>query len=205
MSVRGRIRSLLPSPGATAPASTWSDSRLVQECLSGDEQAWAALISKYKNLIFSIPLRYSATQEDAADIFQAVCLELFSQLSRLRKSESLRSWLITVTNHKCYHWKTKQRRQDDREQHETEEGELQEMGTVPPEFVEELEQEQIVRESIARLPERCQELVRLLFYEEPAIPYEEVARRLGLATGSIGFIRGRCLNRLKKILEEAGF
>ncbi len=79
------------------------------------------------------------------------------------------------------------------------------MGTVPPEFVQELEQEQIVRESIARLPERCQEMVRLLFYEEPPIPYEEVARRLGLATGSIGFIRGRCLNRLKKILEEAGF
>jgi len=165
--------------------------------LGGDEQAWAALIS--------IPLRYKATQEDAADIFQAVCLELFSQLPRLRKIESLRSWLITVTNHKCYHWKTRQRRQDHREQHETEEGELQELGTVLPEFVEELEREQTVRESIARLPERCQELVRLLFYEEPAIPYDEVARRPGLATGSIGFIRGRCLDRLKKILEKTGF
>src|SRR5438445_10684588 len=41
MSVRTRIRKLLSSPGATAPALTWSDSRLVQECLSGDEQAWA--------------------------------------------------------------------------------------------------------------------------------------------------------------------
>src|SRR5437899_6243636 len=126
-------------------------------------------------------------------------------MHRLRLSFPTRRSSDLVTNHKCYHWKTKQRRQDDREQHETEEGELQEMGTVPPEFVQELEQEQIVRESIARLPERCQEMVRLLFYEEPPIPYEEVARRLGLATGSIGFIRARCLNRLKKILEQAGF
>ena len=28
---------------------------------------------------------------------------------------------------------------------------------------------------------------------------------LGLATGSIGFIRGRCLKRLKKLLEQKGF
>ena len=36
-------------------------------------------------------------------------------------------------------------------------------------------------------------------------PSAEVARRLGLATGSIGFIRGRCLKRLEQILGELGF
>jgi len=35
--------------------------------------------------------------------------------------------------------------------------------------------------------------------------YQEVAKRLGLATGSIGFIRGRCLRRLQRALEKAGF
>ena len=34
----------------------------------------------------------------------------------------------------------------------------------------------------------------MLFFETPARPYQEVARRLGLAAGSIGFIRGRCLD-----------
>ena len=41
--------------------------------------------------------------------------------------------------------------------------------------------------------------------EHPPVPYNEVARRLNLATGSIGFIRGRCLKRLKKLLQEKGF
>jgi hypothetical protein len=44
-----------------------------------------------------------------------------------------------------------------------------------------------------------------LFFEQPPLPYTEVARRLGLATGSIGFIRGRCLDRLRKLLVESGF
>ena len=67
------------------------------------------------------------------------------------------------------------------------------------------EQEQIVREVVAGLPPRHRELVRLLFFEQPPLPYAEVGRRLGLATGSIGFIRGRCLEKLRKALVEFGF
>jgi DNA-directed RNA polymerase specialized sigma24 family protein len=74
-----------------------------------------------------------------------------------------------------------------------------------PETVAQLQQEQIVRDVVAKLPPRCAELVRLLFFEQPPLPYAEVARRLGLATGSIGFIRGRCLTRLRKLLLESGF
>jgi hypothetical protein len=48
-------------------------------------------------------------------------------------------------------------------------------------------------------------MIRLLFYTEPPLPYREVAQRLGLATGSIGFIRGRCLQRLEKALQAMGF
>ena len=78
-----------------------SDSQLVKACLNGDEKAWVALINKYKNLIFSIPIKYHFSQEDAADIFQAVCAELISELPKLRKPQALAGWLIQVTSHKC--------------------------------------------------------------------------------------------------------
>ena len=47
-------------------------------------------------------------------------------------------------------------------------------------------------------------MIRLLVFTSPPVPYKEVARRLGLATGSIGFIRGRCLQRLQKNLDKQG-
>jgi RNA polymerase sigma factor (sigma-70 family) len=191
--------SIPPKP----PAST--DERLVSECLSGNDQAWAALIDKYKNLIFSIPIKYGASREDAADLFQAVCLELFSELANLRKVGSLRSWLITVTTHKAFHWKKKHRQRMGREVDDMEQEDLGEVPAVAAEFVEAVEREQLVREAVNRLPPRCNELVRFLFYEHPPTPYSEVAQRLGLASGSIGFIRGRCLKKLQKLLEDAGF
>jgi DNA-directed RNA polymerase specialized sigma subunit len=58
---------------------------------------------------------------------------------------------------------------------------------------------------VAALPARCQRLMQMLFFEEPARPYQEVAQRLRIAEGSIGFIRQRCLQRLRKQLLETGF
>ena len=196
-----RLGRVLPGPAAHPGAS---DNHLVQTCLRGDENAWAALIEKYKKVIYSIPLKYGGSPEDAADIFQAVCLELFTELPRLRHTESIRSWLMTVTAHQAYHWKRKRQRQGRQHVEGLDEEKLLDP-ILPPALAAEVEREQMVREAIARLPPRCQEMVRLLFFEQPPLPYADVARKLGLATGSVGFIRGRCLKRLQQILEELGF
>lgn len=195
---------------AAGPSPAWTDTRLIRACLDGDEQAWTALIRKYKDLIYSIPIKYRAPSQDVADIFQAVCLQLFSELSKLRKTESLRSWLITTCIRKCYQWKQKQQRWSGEEPEEAELRAAAGTGgraALSPEhsIIEETQREQIVREALHRLPDRCREMIRLLFYEEPPVPYDEVAQRLGLATGSIGFIRGRCLKRLEKALQEMDF
>ena len=62
------------------PRKPSSDDRLIALCRKGDQQAWAELMDKYKNLIYSIPLKLGMYQ-DAADIFQSVCVDLLSELA----------------------------------------------------------------------------------------------------------------------------
>jgi RNA polymerase sigma factor (sigma-70 family) len=190
-------------PDSEGPTASWDDARLVRECLNGNEDAWTAILQRYKRLIYSIPFKYNMEPEDAADVFQAVSLELFSELSNLRKAESLKAWLISVTSHKCFHWKKQRREHVELDAMEEEQAEA--TAVIAPEMLEEVEQQQAVRDALRQLPPRCREMIRLLFFEEPSLPYAEVARRLGLATGSIGFIRGRCLTKLQKVLENMGF
>jgi RNA polymerase sigma factor (sigma-70 family) len=178
------------------------DEKLVQACLAGDERAWNTLIDKYKRLIYSVPVKYGFSPDDAGDIFQNVCIDLFTNLAKVRKIESLRSWLITVATHKCFHSR-KQHKQD--VELDAMEQEVAEEIAAAPQVMQEVQEEQAVRDAIERLTPRCARLVKMLFYEHPPVPYNEVAQKLGLATGSIGFIRGRCLNRLQKILAELGF
>ncbi len=180
------------------------DEWLVQGCIQGDQQAWEALIDKYKRLIFSIPIKYGASSADAADVFQAVCIEVLNSLPQLKNVQSLRSWLITVTIRQAYRWKKKQTNHVELDAMEPDVAEA--LASIPPvETLEQFEQEQIVREVVAKLAPRHRELVQLLFFEQPPLPYAEIARRMGLATGSIGFIRGRCLDKLRTALVEFGF
>lgn len=179
----------------------WSDERLVRECLDGNQEAWSALIDKYKKLIYSIPVKWNLPHEEANDIFQAVCVDLYSELGRLREPRALPKWLIQTTLHKCAKYRRQQAHFSDAEVSEV-------VGPSVPgaeAIVEEVQQEQILRDSIAGVAGRCAEMIRMLFFDFPARSYAEIAQELGLATGSIGFIRGRCLERLKKQLLSRGW
>jgi RNA polymerase sigma factor (sigma-70 family) len=183
----------------------WTNTRLVQECLRGNEQAWNLLVDRYKNLIYAIPIRYGLPPQDAADIFQGVCIDLFHELGRIRDAEALQGWLIRVTTNKCYHWKRQMAMAANGHVGDDGLDGLSGAEPMPADTMAELEREQLVRDSIEMLPPRCRQMITLLFFEHPPQPYQEVAERLGLARGSIGFIRGRCLKRLKRILEDKGF
>ena len=179
-----------------------ADEQLVSRCLDGSQEAWGELVEKYRNLVYSVPAKYRMPPEDAADVFQAVWTDLFSELPRLRNPGALRSWLITVAGHKCYQWKRRQGLQNRGADADFEAVDPQ---ISFPDWKREVEREQMLRDALAELPDRCREMVRMLFYEQPPLPYKEVAERLGLAEGSIGFIRGRCLNKLRAALEKMGF
>ena len=180
-----------------------SDEDLVAACLKGNQQAWGALVDKYKNLIYSIPIRLGM-YDDAADIFQAVCLDLLSDLSRLREPRALPKWLMQTSYHKCLQYQRRAQKHVFLEDAAGSQG--TENGTVlPEETLAQLQREQMLRDLISQLPPRCEQMIRMLFFETPPRPYQQIATELGLATGSIGFIRGRCLARLRKQLEKMGF
>jgi RNA polymerase sigma factor (sigma-70 family) len=189
--------------GPGSPERAWSDERLVRECCNGNQAAWSALLDKYKNLIFSIPIKFGLSRDDAADIFQAVSLDLLAGLPKLRDPKALPKWLMQTSYHRCLRWK-----KDRFSPLDDDIGlKLGDTSTpaLPEQMLYQLQREQSVREAITALSPRCHRMITMLFFENPPRPYQEVAKELGLATGSIGFIRGRCLSKLRQALEKKGF
>ena len=190
---------------SSQPPADWTNTRLVAECLAGNDGAWSALLDRYKNLIYSIPIKLGM-YDDADDIFQSVCFDLLAGLAKLREPRALPKWLMQVCYHKCLEHGTRARKQVQLEDEDADNLPAdQGASPLPEEMLAQLQREQMVREVVSALPARCGQMVRMLFYETPPRPYQEIAQELGIATGSIGFIRGRCLVRLKKQLEKMGF
>ena len=186
------------------PRKPSSDDRLIALCRKGDQQAWADLVEKYKNLIYSIPIKLGM-YDDAADIFQSVCLDLLTDLPELREPRALPKWLMQVCYHKCLEHRSKAKRQVQLKDEDAQNIPAESAAALPEDLLAQLQREQMVRDVVTELTPRCQRMVRMLFFETPPRPYQEIAKELGMATGSIGFIRGRCLVRLKKQLEKMGF
>lgn len=184
-------------------AVVWNDTRLVRECLSGSEEAWSLLLDKYKALIYSVPVKYGLPPHEAAEVFQETCVELLLRLPDLQEAGALPKWLIRVAYHQCCRWTRQSQQMISRDAHP----DLREpeAPAIADALVEQTHQEQMLREAMAKLSPKCRRLIELLFLETPSRPYREVASELGLAVGSIGFARQKCIERLRLSLDDLGF
>lgn len=173
------------------------DADLVARCQAGDETAWTQLVQRHEGLVYSTALSLGLGEEDAADVFQQVWVQLHQSLPRLRNPQGLVRWLIVATRREGYRISVQRRRLASGVSRDH-----LDPSTLPDEAVEGAQARQRLEASMRRLGEKCERLLRLLFLSDAKIPYEEISRRTGLAIGSIGPIRSRCLTRLRTLMED---
>lgn len=178
------------------------DAELVRRCLADDESAWAALTARYADMVFGIARRYELPADAAADVVQEVFLALLKNLGRLRNSERLVGWLARAARRES--WRQVRRGRSRRRREESVARRDDGGGSPPPDELAEHEVRQTVREAYAAIGERCRRLLDALFLESTEASYGDVAGLLGLAVGSIGSLRRRCLDELRTELERLG-
>jgi RNA polymerase sigma factor (sigma-70 family) len=174
---------------------------LVRRAAEGDHWAWERLVDQYARLIWAITRDFKLVESDAADVFQATWLRLLEHIDRLEQPARVGSWLAATAKNECLRGMAARKRimlvHDD--------ATLKDDVTREPEVDERLlaeERAQAVREALSRLPWRWRQLVELLMADPPA-SYAEISDQLGLPVGSIGPTRGRCLERLRVLLQAS--
>ena len=181
-----------------------SDTALVEACLRGEADAWEQLVRRYAGLVYSVARRYGLGEEDAADVFQGTWSALWERLAEVRNRARLGPWLITVAGRLAYQQLERRQRQAVRQEAEVDLELQPDTSALPEELAVALDEAASVRTAMARLPERCRQLLGYLFYDPRAPSYIEIARRLKVSPDTIGPLRGRCLRHLRTLLEEAG-
>jgi len=191
---------------STAPRVPWADltghDRHAQ-CLiaarEGDREALDALVSDLTPLLWHVARGNGLDRTTAEDVVQNVWLGFLRHLDRLQEPRALVGWLIVAA-----------RRESRRSWRDV-------AGRAPlsSDTAEELPSDQWLPEvealrderdrrlwaAFARLPRRCQELLRLTVLAGRA-DYRVVSEALRMPHGSIGPTRGRCLRTLRAELDK---
>ena len=192
---------MLPAPPAD------DDATLVARCRQGDSSAWNALVMRYQRLVYAIVRRMGDDEHAAADVFQTVFSRLLQHLPKLADPSRLQAWIVTTAKREALLQRRRAQRTvsmhrsgDDGEA--APDWEPADDADGPEQQLDDLQQLHAVRLALDRMDERCRNLLGLLFNDaDERVPYDEVARRLGLPVGSIGPTRARCLGKLRGLLE----
>ena len=89
------------------------DGHIVHQCLSGNAEAFALLVDKYKERIFALVYAKVGQFQDAEDITQDVFLNAYKKLSTLRRWDNFYPWLYSIAANRCKDFHCVQKRRVD--------------------------------------------------------------------------------------------
>jgi RNA polymerase sigma factor (sigma-70 family) len=176
---------------------------LVTRAADGDQGAWNDIVERYAPLVWAICGRYRLSSQDIEDIGQTVWLRLVEQLGTLREPAALPGWLATTTQRECVRASRAARRLDRADAGSDDLESLPGPAAIEQEIIT-AEMHAALRAALADLPPRCRQLLELLMSDPPR-SYGEISAILQVPVGSIGPVRGRCLQRLRESRCLAGF
>ena len=173
----------------------------------GDESAWSALVGRFSGLVWSVARAHNLGSADAEEVFQTTWLRLTEHVGRLKEPDRVGAWLATTARHESLKIIRSGKRSAP-----TDDLDSLDLGDDDSPETRFLDAEQAAADdrtnqrlwaAFQRLPDRCRELLRVLI-ADPPLPYTEISALFGIAIGSIGPTRGRCLRQLRELftLEE---
>jgi RNA polymerase sigma factor (sigma-70 family) len=171
---------------------------LLVRAAAGEESAWRELVARYQALVHAVVRAHRIPATDGEDVFQEVFLRLYRHAHRIDDPRALTRWVAVTSRNLCLDHLARR----GRERIDSDPEDRPDPGPEPGAFLERQERAQAVREALASLTDRCQELLRVLYYEQESPDYRAAAARMGVPVGSIGPTRGRCLARLLAALER---
>jgi RNA polymerase sigma factor (sigma-70 family) len=171
---------------------------LVSEAGNGNEAAWGVIVDRFSGLVWSTTRAHRLSPAEAADAAQSTWLRLVENLDRIEDPERLGAWLATTARRECLRIIRMGKREmpsDEEWMFESDSGETIEGRLLAR------ERDEALWAGFREIEERCQALLRLVCAPEPPT-YEEVAAALDIPVGAIGPTRARCLDKLRRRLDE---
>jgi RNA polymerase sigma factor (sigma-70 family) len=176
---------------------------LLGRAARNDQQAWRELVDRHSAMVWGAARAYSSNAADAEDVCQATWLLLAENLDRLRSPEALPGWLATTARREALRL-TKARRRETPSGVDTGVFDVRDATDGPESKA--LRSVLSVRmwKAFAELSHQCQQLLRVVAVA-PETSYAQISEALGMARGTIGPKKTRCLDALRKRLSALEF
>ncbi len=150
-----------------------TDIELINRCLSGEQDAFSELVTRYKKLIYSVVYNMISDKQDVNDIAQEVFIRIYKSLDRYNPEYKFSTWSVKIATNLCLDILRKKK---------IDSISIDEMvnvsnGADTPEVkLIKKEKSELIRQAIADLPEKYR--VPILLFHQNGLSYEEITEIL---------------------------
>ena len=178
-----------------------SDIEIISRVLKGEKQAYAELVNRYQNYVFTLTLRFIKSREDAEEVSQDIFVKAYRCLADFRVASKFSTWLYTIVNTTCITFLRKKKLDvqslDNEKVFETVEN--HDSGFSANQ-VEQKSKVNMVNSAISMLNHDDAEILTLFYKAEQSL--EEISRILGMETNTVKVRLHRARTRLKEKMDK---
>lgn len=178
-----------------------SDNEILSSVLQGDQQAYAEIVKRYQNFVFTIALRYTPNREDAEEIAQDAFVKAYRSLADFRGESKFSTWLYTIVTTTCLTFLRKKKLEVHSLDNEKvfEAADSQDSG-MSANQVEQKSRLSMVNQAIALLSPDDAQIISLFYKGEQSL--DEIGQIMGLEPNTVKVRLHRARQRLKEKMEK---
>jgi len=166
------------------------DYELVQRAITGDQQAYAVLMNRYRNSIFHMMLKMVNNREDADDLTLEAFGKAFNKLPSYAPRYAFSTWLFKIAINNCIDYIRKKRLHLLSIDHPIEPNGSHDLSSnirseaLDPEerFIRQ-QRVKLMRQMLGKLSIKYRLMIELRFFEE--LSYDEIAKELDIPLGTV--------------------
>jgi len=179
--------------------SATNDQQDIAKVLSGDTNAYAALVDRYKDLVFTLALQMLKSREEAEEISQDAFIKAYKNLSSFKGDSKFSTWIYRIAYNTCLDRLKKQKRQqrtvaiDEFTEHEVK--------TLDNalDYMEQQERKQAIQDCLQLVSKEDSVLLTLFYFEELSL--KEISKIMGATVNNLKVKLFRSRKHLATVLK----
>jgi len=177
-----------------------TDQFYITKILDGDTKAFAVLVNRYKNMVFTLALRMLKNKEEAEEVSQDTFVKIYKYLNKFKGDSKFSTWIYRIAYNSCLdRIRTYKIQSDTVGIDEFTENQVRTLETAF-DIMDRADRQKSVKECLERLPPDDNALIMLFYYEELSL--SEISKIMNLDPKNIKVKLFRARKRLATILKK---
>lgn len=176
-----------------------NDQHYINLVIGGDSHAFAVLVDRYKNFVFTLSIKMLQNREEAEEVAQDVFIKVYRSLQKFKTESKFSTWLYRITYNTCLDKMRSKKRNTPvfSFDHFAEDEAVSLINVL--DTIEERERKQMIQKCLDLLPAQDSFLLTLYYFQENSL--KEISKIMSINENNLKIKLFRSRRRLTAILK----